>query len=48
MKTLKNEIIFIKEDVYQEVKKKMSKKDDYFTKEELTNIYKNSGEIQAN
>ena len=38
MKTLKNEIVFIKEDVYQEIKKKMNKKDDFFTAKELTKI----------
>jgi len=40
MKIPKNEIIFIKENVYQQIKKEINKQDDYFTRKELTNIYK--------
>jgi len=42
------EIKFIREEVYQRIKKEMNKTDDYFTQEDIkqfTNIYKFSGEI---
>jgi len=37
------EKLFIKEDVYQEIKRKINKKDDYFTLQELANIYAKAG-----
>lgn len=39
--------IFIEEEIYQIIKNKIGKIDNYFTKEELEKFYKNSGEIQA-
>lgn len=39
--------IFINEKSYQQIKKEMCKKDDYFTVEELENIGKKIGVILA-
>ena len=35
MKIEKSDLIFIKEKEYQEIKKRLDKKDDYFKKEDL-------------
>ena len=37
------EKLFIKEESYQEIKRKMNKKDDYFTLQELSEIYAKVG-----
>lgn len=34
------ENLFVKEEVYQEIKKRMNKKDDYFTEKEMTEYTK--------
>ncbi len=34
------ENLFVKEEVYQEIKKKLNKKDDYFTEQEMTEYTK--------
>lgn len=37
------EMMFIKEKIYQRIKKELGKEDDYFTLEELENIRKKIG-----
>lgn len=45
MNTKENKII--KEKDYQKIKELLKKENDYFTRQEMEIIYKNSGEIQA-
>ena len=37
------EMMFIKEEIYQRIKKELEKEDDYFTLEDLENIRKKIG-----